>query len=368
MSRHAGRPLSIILGGLLATAVAMGCGSPQSDPSADADPTGAGLPTASAGVPRSSDDPSASASQPGTTHVPDTTTDPDASDDGVQIPAADTFDYDTTVPLDPRLDGRPTTTGAVRLERLTYAGVDGERVPALFATPRDADGPVACVLLGHGFRGDKVSFPIWDMLGRAGLATFAIDARFHGDRLDAAALERMATDPRLLARLLRETVVDMRRGVDLLSTRDECHPDRIGYLGASMGGFVGSLLAGADPRVQAPVLLVSGADWPTMLGSDVVRRFRDEATPDEVDRARTLLNDVDPKHWVGRISPRPVLMINGERDESVPPESARALHSAARDPKRVVWYDGGHAIPSGAERDRLLGIIGLWLLTHLSPR
>jgi cephalosporin-C deacetylase-like acetyl esterase len=236
----------------------------------------------------------------------------------------------------------------------------------MFATPRGlGDGPFACVVLGHGLRGDKRWPEVFDLLANAGFATFSIDARFHGERRNPDALGQLFTDPSILERMLRETVIDMRRGIDYLETRPECDAGRIGYIGASMGGFLGSLLAGSDERVKAPVLLVSGADWPTMLESTETAEFRRRATPDAIERARRLLDPIDPIHWVGRISPRPVLMIAGDADRAVPPASARALHAAANEPKQVIWYRGGHGLPGGGETRRLMLTIGGWLVEHL---
>jgi dipeptidyl aminopeptidase/acylaminoacyl peptidase len=222
-------------------------------------------------------------------------------------------------------------------------------------------------VLGHGFRGDKSSLPVGDLLARAGFAAFAIDARAHGERRDDEVLRAVETDAAALERMLRETVTDMRRGVDYLASRAECDPARIGYIGASMGGFLGAMLAGSDERIQAPVLLVSGADWTTMLQSSVARAFRERATPAVIEEARRLLDPIDPIHWVGRISPRPVLMIAGDADTAVPPASARALHAAANEPKTVVWYDGGHTLPGAQERQRILATVASWLVEHLGP-
>ena len=54
--------------------------------------------------------------------------------------------------------------------------------------------------------------------------------------------------------------------------------------------------------------------------------------------------DVDPIYFVGHISPRPVLMQNGKTDRLVPPAAAEPLHKAAKEPKVVRWYPGGHDI------------------------
>ncbi len=274
------------------------------------------------------------------------------------------FAYDPTVPLSPRVV-RSRDTRHARIDQLTFAAADGQRVPALFSRPLTARDPTACILLGHGLRGDKESFRLWDLLAQAGFSSLAIDARAHGERRDPVTLERLATEPRVLERLLRETVVDMRRAIDYLATRSECDPARTGYLGASMGGFLGTMLAGVDERVQAPVLLVSGADWPTMLGSTEAQLFLRGATPQDIREAGALLDPIDPKHWAPLISPRPVLMIAGDADLAVPPAAARALHEAAQEPKTIIWYEGGHALPSGAETERIFGRIALWLVEHL---
>jgi uncharacterized protein len=326
--------------------IAAACGAPTST----ATPSPVASPPSSA----------ASARPPAVTDTPA----PSASGDAAVPPDPTVFAYDASRPLDPEVTRR-REAGDTTVEHVTFGGGDGERVPALFTIPRRADGPTACILLGHGFRGDKSQLPVGDLLARAGFASFGIDARFHGERRDPEVLAAMATEPSLLARMLRETVIDMRRAIDYLETRPECDSSRIGFLGASMGGFVGSLVAGADARVQAPVLLVSGADWPTMLESTEARDFRRVATAGDIAAARAVLDPVDPKHWVGRIAPRPVLMIAGDADAQVPPASARALHAAAREPKQVLWYSGGHAFPAERERTRIVTTIALWLTEHL---
>ena len=53
-------------------------------------------------------------------------------------------------------------------------------------------------------------------------------------------------------------------------------------------------------------------------------------------------SELDPVAQVGRISPRPVLFVNARRDQRVSPARAEALHAAAGEPKRVLWFDAGH--------------------------
>jgi fermentation-respiration switch protein FrsA (DUF1100 family) len=46
--------------------------------------------------------------------------------------------------------------------------------------------------------------------------------------------------------------------------------------------------------------------------------------------------------WVAGIAPRPVLFVNMNGDETVSRAASEALHAAAREPKQVMWFDGGH--------------------------
>jgi fermentation-respiration switch protein FrsA (DUF1100 family) len=38
-------------------------------------------------------------------------------------------------------------------------------------------------------------------------------------------------------------------------------------------------------------------------------------------------------------------MIHGRRDRTVTPEQAKRLYAAAKEPKTLLWYDGGHWLP-----------------------
>ena len=65
--------------------------------------------------------------------------------------------------------------------------------------------------------------------------------------------------------MLRQTVVDVRRGLDLLSGRPECDPNRLGLIGFSFGALAGAMAAGSDTRVRSAALLSGGAGWATIL-------------------------------------------------------------------------------------------------------
>jgi len=59
-------------------------------------------------------------------------------------------------------------------------------------------------------------------------------------------------------------------------------------------------------------------------------------------QALALLSLADPIYYVDRISPRPLLMINGLKDNIVPKKTAEALFNAACEPKEIFWFESGH--------------------------
>ncbi|MCX7925786.1 MAG: alpha/beta fold hydrolase [Fimbriimonadales bacterium] len=280
------------------------------------------------------------------------------------------FGYDKTLPLSPQ-ETLAEETAQYQVYKVTYRSARDQRVPAFLILPKNrGEERLPCVILMHGLGGDKRMFQmLWGPLTQAGYALFAIDAQYHGERRPNDDIPFFGMYPYRARDALIQTVIDLRRGVDYLQTRKEIDPDKIGYIGASMGGIIGSMFAGVDERVKAPVLLVAGGDWKILMEKSTLSMWRDAAknNPKQMEEALRVMDVVDPVNWVGRIAPRPVLFINGDADDVVPVESNKALHNAAREPKKVVWYKGGH-VPPPSDWFTVIGEVTRWLDTHLKGK
>jgi hypothetical protein len=66
---------------------------------------------------------------------------------------------------------------------------------------------------------------------------------------------------------------------------------------------------------------------------------------------------LDPVRWVGRISPRPFIMVNARDDERLPRSAVGALFASAREPKELVWMSGQHVHGDKATIQRLVAIV-----------
>lgn len=263
---------------------------------------------------------------------------PDPIDPGSNGP----FGYDAETDLDP-VEDRLRTTPLARATEVEYTTYDGERVPAAFTVPR-SDRPYRCVIFQGGLgstREDQV-FIAGQLVARD-YGVFTIDPRFTGERATREVDPAIAAeDPKLFARMIRQTVIDLRRAIDYLEGRPECDEEGVGYIGTSLGAILGAALAGTDERVRAAALLVGGGDWRELiLGTDDFLSGL-ERHPAQFAAALERLAPFDPVRWVKRISPRPVLIVNGRKDGAIARRSALALQRAAREPKEIFWFPGGH--------------------------
>jgi len=258
------------------------------------------------------------------------------------------LNYDAKLPLKAEVKDLGVNGKGAHTYHITYLSSHNEKVPGLFMLPPNAAGKLPCIILQHGLGGSKDSMKgLAEAMLDAGYACFAIDAKYHGERKGQLPILALLDYPCEVRDSFAQTVVDLRRAVDYLQTREDIDGSRIGYAGVSMGAMLGAMAAGVDTRIQCPVLIVGGANWDLIL-KDTTLTLATNGKLKNADSRREvtdILAPMDPVLYVGLISPRPVLMINGEKDTVVSPAANKALQAAAKEPKKVVWYPGSHSAP-----------------------
>jgi len=240
-------------------------------------------------------------------------------------------------------------TPAGRRIKFYYDGFKGERVPAVMVRPALASGRLPCVVFLHGIGNDKefmARHQLDEPFVRAGFAFVCFDQLTRGERkLKESSGWSKAAAFRVRA---AHTVNDTRRLLDYLSTRTDIAPSRMYLCGASYGAMTGTVATALDERIQAAVLIYGGGDLRKLLSADMVRREMGPRFLPAYLAAWYFGSVFDPVRYAARISPRPILFQNGKADTVVPPAAARALYDAAREPKRILWYEGDHL---GKNRD-----------------
>ncbi len=259
---------------------------------------------------------------------------------------------------------------------------EGTRLAGDLYRPDDAGAGEARagILLCHGYTGVK-SLYLPDnarVLTDAGYVVLAFDYKGWG---------QSEGPPARLAPFGR--VADTRAALTFLETRPGVDRARLGLYGTSYGGATAIWAAALDTRVRCVVSVVGVGDGRRWMRSvrrpdewhDLLERAREDreravaggesalAERDEIllqDRASAALSAaaraanpdaistvplsfIDETlsfhaDWVvGRIAPRPLLLVTTVDDRLVPPEESRSLYAHAGEPKKLVVLKGyGH--------------------------
>jgi len=144
--------------------------------------------------------------------------------------------------------------------------------------------------------------------------------------------------------------VDIRRAADVLVEQYGAPPSRLAYVGHSTGATLGGIIAVAERRFRALVLMGGYAS--------ISSTFPESNRP-----AAEAFAPIDAERFLGRAAPAALLLQFARYDRFVTEEQARRYTTAASEPKTVRWYDCGHEFndpQSAADRqDWLAGQLGL---------
>ena len=271
-----------------------------------------------------------------------------------------------------------TLTMTVRDRRNALGLVDPEVDPVESEIPLtiwlpDRPGPHPVVVYGHGLGSERdEGYRVAREQGDVPYALVAMEAVAHGDHPSAtgtgqtdAAMDFLGialSPPSVRAGAIRgnfdQTVLDRLRLIRLLREQPdldgdgtpELDPERIGYLGISLGAILGPELLALDGELEGAVLSVGGARLMSIVtDAGILGDFEDlisalVGSPENFDRlvtvAQHIVDPVDPGTWAAHVlrdryddAPAPhVLLQVGMYDDIVPPTAGHALARAFEAP------------------------------------
>jgi uncharacterized protein len=207
---------------------------------------------------------------------------------------------------------------------------DGVSLGAWYLPSRNG----AAVIMAHGHGENRLQLlPETEALAARGFGVLLFDWRAHGE-----------SGGELTTRGDRERL-DLRAAVDWLSSQRDLGSGRVGVLGFSRGATVAIEVAARDERVAAVVAEAAVTSLQDALELDFSRfgalsvaaaRLSMKAHGIDVD-------SVKPIAHIRAIAPRPVMIVQGTADESVPLHMGKLLYAAAGDPKHLWLIPGaGH--------------------------
>jgi hypothetical protein len=203
------------------------------------------------------------------------------------------------------------------------------------------------LILGGHTRGKGAGALIADTRGSI---VASLEYPFDGDHA-ATGWSALAEIP-AIRRTFYDTPPAVSLALDLLLARDDVDPERVELVGASFGAPFATIAAARDARVTRLWLAHGGGDVYALIEQGLKREIG--FTPVRVGAAllaTTLISGprFAPEKWIGRVAPRPVVMLNAEDDEKIPRHSVEVLWEAAREPKDLVWLPGQHMMGSRPE-------------------
>ena len=263
------------------------------------------------------------------------------------------FEYDAQVSLDIEDLSPAQDRNGVTVRDIAYASPRGGKVTAYLVVPTGS-GPFAGVLFLHPGQGDRSTF-LDEAVALARLGAVALSIDGPSRRPPEFAHHHPRTDEGFRSRWI-QAIVDLRRGLDLLASRPDVDPERIGYVGHSYGATLGGVLAGIERRISAYVLmagLVAHSEWWRSGDHEHYRRFRQQITQEQLDAFVESMAAFDAIHYIGHAAPAALLFQFARHDEFISAQEAMRYWEAASEPKEMRWYDTDHFFGEQARQDRV---------------
>ncbi len=139
-----------------------------------------------------------------------------------------------------------------------------------------------------------------------------------------------------------EAVLDMVREEETI-----CDEEQISLLGFSGGAATACITAAGRPESVNVILAACPADFDFLFDKQSAAELLEEAASIGIMRQGDMPQNPEkwceeqkkfrPVDYIARISPRPLLLIHGLRDELVLPEHAHSLYAAAREQKELIF-------------------------------
>ncbi|MEK6646328.1 MAG: alpha/beta hydrolase [Candidatus Firestonebacteria bacterium] len=236
-----------------------------------------------------------------------------------------------------RMKGDFTPAGFnLTYENVKFKTSDGLELAGWFIP---VNKPKGLIILCHGIGADKSDLVrMAPFLYHGGYSVFIFDFRSHGD--SSGKYTSMGYYERQ----------DLNSAIDYLKLRKDCSNLNIGVYGFSMGASIAYIVSSENKEIKAVI-----GDSGFVSAKDIITRYANKffhipkypLVPIVIwvgeKWIKCKYSDIDAIKYIEKISPRPVLIIHGEKDENIPVDDARKLFEKAREPKELwIIPNAGH--------------------------
>jgi dipeptidyl aminopeptidase/acylaminoacyl peptidase len=208
------------------------------------------------------------------------------------------------------------------LEDVSFFGAEGLRLRGWFVAPRNG----ATVVLVHGSEENRM----WLLADAAELVAQGFGVMLYDNRASGESEGRLETQG-------DREADDLVGALDWLCSRPSVDCSRIGAEGFSIGAIAVAVAAARDQRIKVAVLKGVWTSAADMLSHEVGNQWIKTWMIDQIFKwSGGHLERADPLKMVSRIAPRPLLIVSGDQDTTVPSAFSHQVFDAAGQPKS--WY------------------------------
>jgi cephalosporin-C deacetylase-like acetyl esterase len=244
----------------------------------------------------------------------------------------------------------------VRTFDFSFSSPVSGRVPGVLVIP-DHPGRFPVILFGHWMMAGSPMRDHTEFLeeaivyARAGVICLLLDSPLVRDGIieDPDPMHGQGPNAAL------QMALEWRRALDILLLRKDVDPKRVAYVGHSFGAGVGAKLTGVEKRIQSFVLMAnvySLRDYIYDEQNADMLAMRNKVGEDWIQSYFRQFPWDDSAPFVRHSAPAAVFLQNGRLDEALPERIVRKSFEYFQQPKRIKFYDAGHALNSAARVDR----------------
>ena len=286
------------------------------------------------------------------------------------------FEYERSLPLGFKEFSIIRKDGYTVRDVSYLSPLDGE-VPAYLVVPNKDGQSFPAVVFLHPGQGNRATFlSEAEDLASKGIISLLIDA----PSMRKAPPQDLSQEQELTLIVegvvdiqgYIQTVVDLRRGIDLLSSFENVDSERIVYVGHSLGATWGGVLAGVDERIKAYVLMAgfsSVSKWHKTSEHPLAVLIRNMLSGEQFNKFITELEPLDAVHYIKKAAPASLFFQFSRNDEFISKDQAKTYYTIASSPKEVAWYETDHLFTAcdTAYRERMQWIMGQLGLDSYNP-
>ncbi|MFS0557728.1 alpha/beta hydrolase [Brevibacillus sp. 179-C9.3 HS] len=259
------------------------------------------------------------------------------------------FEYDRSLPLGFEESSSIKKDGYT-IKDVLYVSPLGGSVPAYLVVPNVEAQPFPAVIFMHPGQGNRATFlPEAEALASQGVLSLLIDAPANRNPLpeDLSEEQKVALLVEGIVDVQNyiQIVVDLRRGIDLLSTLENVDMNRLLYVGHSLGATWGGVLSGVEKRIKAYVLMAGFSrvsEWHKTSEHPFAAFIRHQLPRERFDTFLSKLESLDAVHSIKNASYASLFFQFVQNDEFVSKQQAERYYDAASSPKEVAWYETDH--------------------------